>query len=291
MWFWLSLASAALGAVDIILNKRALNKVSAGVLSWAVYTFTIPLLIILSILEGMPVVNLVFWLSIIGSSITFALGKNLINDALKNNLISYIIPLTSFTAIFTYVFGLIFLGENIKAIPLLGLLSIVFGSYILNVDQAKEDVLKPFKLLFTTRASLLFLFALMITSFTAIFDKLSILNSTPSSPTFIMLMDQILMSVLLTGYLIAKEKKTWALQVKQNFWLLLLNSAILLVISYLVFVAYASEGPVALVLGIKRLQIFFALILGYLFLKDKPTKLTWIATFIMILGTIMIKLG
>ena len=87
-----------------------------------------------------------------------------------------------------------------------------------------------------------------------------------------------------------KEKNTWILEIKKNYKILFINSLILQLIGYVVFAAYTT-GPVALVLGIKRLQIFFALILGYLFLKDKPTKHTWIASLIMILGTLMIKMG
>ena len=52
-----------------------------------------------------------------------------------------------------------------------------------------------------------------------------------------------------------------------------------------------TDGPVALVIGVKRLQIFFMLLMGYLFFKDKTTKHIWVATFIMVLGVLMIRLG
>lgn len=35
MWFWLAVGSSILGAVDIILSKKILHKVSTAVLSWS----------------------------------------------------------------------------------------------------------------------------------------------------------------------------------------------------------------------------------------------------------------
>lgn len=125
---------------------------------------------------------------------------------------------------------------------------------------------------------------------TAVFDKIGVLNTVPTNLTFVILIENILETLIVTPYLMVKEKHTWVKEVKGSFVILFINSLVLMVIAYLVFAAYTS-GAIALVLGIKRLQIFFVLILGYLFLKDKPAKHTWLATAVMILGTILIKVG
>ena len=70
MWFWLSLASALLGAVDIILNKKALKNVSPVVLNWALNALPIPILIIIILKSGIPALNITFWIAVTGSSIT-----------------------------------------------------------------------------------------------------------------------------------------------------------------------------------------------------------------------------
>lgn len=221
---------------------------------------------------------------------TFVLGKTIVNDALKNGLLSKIIPLTSFGGVFIYIFGLIFLSESLRPIPILGLLLVIFGSYILNVDQAREDLFKPFKLLFSNKASLLVILGTMFTALTAVFDKMSLLNTNPVSPLFLILIEQVVMSIFLGSYILRREKVTWFTEVKNNFGILFLNSLVFLVVAYFVFVSY-TDGPVALVIGIKRLQILFVLLLGYLFLKDKPAKHLWIAVSVMILGTVLIKIG
>ena len=291
MWFWLALFAAVLGAVDVILSKKILHKVSAAVLTWSLFTLTIPILIYLVLREGIPTLNQFFFIGVLGSSLVFVFSKTIGSGILKKNLISKILPLTSFGGVFTYIFGLIFLSESIRLIPLLGLLSIIFGSYILNADQAREDFLKPFKLIFLRKESLLFLLAIMLGSLKVILDKWALGNTVPTSPIFTILIEQIIMSTMLGAYMVGKESKTWTVEIKKNFGLLFLNSIVFLITGLLVFYAYAFGGPVALVIGVKRLQIFFILVMGYLFFKDKPTKHTWIATAIMILGVLMIKLG
>ncbi|MBF8249895.1 MAG: Integral rane protein [Candidatus Levybacteria bacterium] len=291
MWFWLALASAVLGAVDVILSKKILNKVSPAVLTWFLFASTIPILILLAYLQGIPVLNLYFFVATTASSLIFIFVKMITNSALRRNLISKIMPLSSFSGFFTYIFGLIFLAESIRPLPLLGLFSIISGAYILNADQAREDFLKPFKLLFLKKESLIFILAVMMGSFTAILDKSAIASTIPSSPVFTILIEQTIMTAFLGAYLAQRENRTWFMEIKNNFWLLAVNGIVFLVQGLLVFYAYNFGGAAALVVGVRRLQLFFILLMGYLFFKDKPTKHIWIATAIMILGVLMIKLG
>lgn len=290
MWFWLALGSAILGAVDIILNKKLVHKVSPALLSWALFTLTLPIMIPFAAISGIPTVNLFFLVGILGSSLTFVFAKTLFNGALKNNIVSQILPLTAFGGLFSYIFGLILLSESLRLIPVLGLIAIVAGAYILNADQAREDIFRPFKLLFNTKGALLLLISIMLGSLAVILDKMGVINTFPKNPIFVIICEQVIQSAFMTAYLIKKEGKTWIPPLKQNFIFLSVNSLIYLAISFLIFFAYI-DGPAALVIGIKRMQIFFALIMGIIFLRDKPTKHAWIATIIMILGVLMIKLG
>lgn len=290
MWFWLAMGAALLGAVELIYSKHAVSKVSSTVLAWSVFALSIPPLVVFVALEGIPSVNQTFLIATAASSIVFIYYKVLIYKALKHNLVSKIIPLTAFSGLFTYVLGLILLSETLRPIPILGLICTMIGAYILNADQAREDFLKPIKLLFSNKYSLYFLFAVFLSSTTAVLDKMGIINTKPISPIFVILVEQVLQSVILFFFLLNKEQTKWFKEVKDHFWVLLINSLIFLAVGFLVFYAY-TDGPVALVLGIKRLQIFLVLILGYIFFKDKPTKHSWVATAVMVLGAVLIKIG
>lgn len=290
MWFWLALASAVLGAIEIILAKRVLNKVNGALLAWSSFVLTLPIITVITLLQGIPSINTLFIIAVTGSSLFYVLARTIFNNALKDNLVSQILPLTAFSGVFTYVFGLVLLSETIRPLPVIGLFTVIGGSYILHVDQYKEHILRPFKLLVVSKGAFLILVSILLGSVTAVFDKLGVKNTIPENPTFVVFMDQALQSVLMTIYLVKSQSGSWIAPLKENFKMLFLISLIFLGTSLLVVWSYI-EGPVALVLGVKRLQIFFILIMGYIFLKDKPTIQSWIATLVMILGVFMIKMG
>lgn len=290
MWFWFAFGSAILGAVDVTLNKKLLHNVSAALLTWSLFALTLPIVAIIALAQGFPSINQLFFVGVFGSAFSFVFAKTVMNETLKQNSVSKVYPLTAFSGFFTYIFGLLLLSETIRPIPVLGLSTIIVGSYFLNLDMARESFFKPFKILFSSKASILYLFAIMLSSITSVFDKMGIISTEPNSPVFVMLFEQAIMSALLFLFLVKKENATWLPELKGNFGVLFLNSLFFLVVSFLVFYAFLS-GPVALAMAIKRLQIFFILILGFLFFKDKPAKHVWISTLIMILGVILIKIG
>ncbi len=289
MWFWLAFSASIIGSIDVILSKHCLKHVSAPVLTWALFTLPLPFLLYFAVRAGIPSLTQSFYVGAIGSSLAFVISKTIANSAYKKNDLSTIFPLTSFAGIFNYVLGLLFLSETIRPIPLLGLFTVIIGSYILNLDQAKEGFLKPFKILFTNKTSLLFLFSMLLNSLTSIFDKIGITNTQPVNPTFVLLVENVCMSLILTIYL-CKKQPGWFKELKTNFSSLLINSSVYQIKSLIVFTAFIG-GPVALVMGIARLQIFFILLLSYFFFKDRPSKHVWFASFIMALGVLLIKLG
>src|SRR3989338_8416383 len=238
MWFTFALISAFLGAIDIILNKKCLEKVSPALLSLALYSLTLPILILLVLNSGLPTINQFFYYGVLGSAVTFTIAKIITYDSFKQNQLSKIFPLTAFSGIFTYIFGLLLLSETIRLIPIIGLFSVIIGSYLLNIDQAKEGLLKPFRLIFTNKLSILFLFAVLLASLTAVFDKIEVKNTDPYNPLFTIFIEQLIMSFILFFYLRKKENHTWYRQLKNNLFLLFINSALFLIVALLVFYAF-----------------------------------------------------
>jgi uncharacterized membrane protein len=286
MWFWLSLLSSASGAVETIITKKALHNVSPAILSWTLFALTLPIYIVWVIIEGKFNLNAIFFISATASSILYVFGKTLSNTSIKKGLVSHIFPLTAFSGLFTYIFGLVFLQEHIALFPLFGLFIIIIGAYLLNVEAAKEHILKPLQLLFTKKESLLFLLSLLLTSACAMFDKTAIKQSTPAMT---LLVENIIMLTLLTPYL-TKKNPQWFGTIKTHFPILFLNSLIFALMSLLVFFAII-DGPIALVAGVKRSQIFFVLLLSTLLLKEKVRPSVWLASAIMAAGVILIKIG
>jgi len=272
----------------VVLTKKALKKISAPLVTWVLFSLNTPIVALIAFKDGVTQVNYLFFVGAIGSASIFAIAKTLRLVAIKQALLSKIAPLATFNAVFAYLLALIFLSEKIQLMGVVGLLLITMGAYILNAEELGKDLLKPFRLLITEKASLLFLLGVALTSVTAIFDKVSITNTFPTNPSLTLLMENIIVSFLLLIYL-QKKKKGWLGELKENFKFLTLTSLVYMVAVIAVFSAFAT-GPVALVIGIKQLQLFFVLFLSYLTFKDKPTKHSLLASVIMVMGVVLIKL-
>ena len=289
MWFWYALLSGLVSAVSIILNKKALKNINASLVSWSLFAFSIPFLIYPAFKDGIPKVNNLFWIVITASVVSFAYAKTLTLKSLKGSLMSEIVPLAFFMVLFNYLFGLIFLSESLRLIPIIGLVLIVVGGYFLKVEEAKEDILRPFKLLLTNKESRAYLLAMIIMPLTTIFDKIGLRNIQPVNQSFLLLMENI-MTMILIGFYMTKKDKQWFSDLKNNFWSLFISGVAYMALS-LLFMYGITTGAVALVSGVKKLEVFFVLILGWLLFGDKPKRGVWIGSLIMLIGVILIKLG
>lgn len=287
MWFWYGLAAAFVGAVEVVVSKKILNRVSPSLFTWSLFTLSLPLLAILSFKEGVGSVNNLFWIGTFGSSALFVFSKTMSNDSIKHGVLSKLFPLSGLGALFTYLFGLVLLSEHLNFIAVLGIILLIAGTYALNVDKAREGIWQPIKLLFKEKIAFVFIAAIVLSSLSGIFDKVGLTNVSPRSTVFPLLAEDVFLSVFLLAYMLGFEKN-WLKQLKDNFWVLFLNSVVYMISNLLTFSGFLS-GPVALTSGIKRMQILFVFLLGFFVLKDKPTKHAWLAAALMITGVILLK--
>ena len=289
MWFWYAIFSALVSAISVILNKKALKNINASLVSWSLFAFSIPFLIYPAFKDGWPKLNTVFWIAITASVVSFAYAKTLTLKSLKGSLMSEIVPLAFFMVLFNYLFGLIFLSESLRLIPIIGLIFVIVGGYFLKVEEAKEDILKPFKLLLTNKESRAYLLAMIIMPLTSIFDKYGLKNIQPVNQSFLLLLENIMTTILIGSYMTKKDQK-WMTDLKNHFWSLCLNGVVYTILA-LLFLYGITTGAVALVSGVKKLEVFFVLVLGWLLFGDKPKRGVWIGSLIMLVGVVLIKLG
>lgn len=289
MWFWFAILSALVSAISVILNKKALKNINASLVSWSLFAFSIPFLIYPAFKDGWPKLNAIFWIAITASVVSFAYAKTLTLKSLKGSLMSEIVPLAFFMVLFNYLFGLIFLSESLRLIQIIGLIFIIIGGYFLKVEEAKEDILKPFKLLLTNKESRAYLLAMIIMPLTSIFDKYGLKNIQPVNQSFLLLLENFMTTVLI-GFYMTKKDPNWIKDLKVNFKMLFINGLVYTGVAVL-FLYGITTGAVALVSGVKKIEVFFVLILGWLLFGDKPKKGVWIGSLIMLIGVALIKLS
>lgn len=289
MWFWFALTSALTSAISVTLNKKALYRVNASLVSWTLFAFSLPFLAYPSFKDGLPKLNGIFWLVMLGSVLSFTFAKTLSLKSLKSSLMSEVVPLAYFNVLFQYVLGLAFFSEAIRFLPVSGLLLIVAGGYILKVEEAREGFWQPIRLLFTNKNAFMYLLAMFMMSLSTVFDKAGLLNMRPVNQSFYLFLGNAISTIIIGAYMV-KKKTDWVGDIKRNFWVLF-GSALAYVIVSLAYLYGISSGPLALVSGVKKLEVFFILMIGLMFFRDRPKKGVWIGSIIMLLGVLLAKLG
>lgn len=289
MWFWYALFSALTSAISVILNKKALYKINAALVSWALFVISIPILVYPALKNGFPKLNLVFWLAALSSALIFAYAKTLALKSLKNSLISEVVPLAFFNVIYQYIIGIFIFSEVLKLLPLTGLVLIIIGGYLLKIEESKEDFWRPFKILFTNKAAFMYLVAMFLMALSTVFDKLALINMQPINQSFYLLLGNIFVTIIIWFYLFKKDVN-WLKDLKNNFLILSLGGITYTAVS-LSYLIGITTGALALVSGVKKFEVIFILILGWLIFKDKPKKSIWLGSLIMLLGVILTKLG
>lgn len=290
MWFYFALATSLISAVSIILNKRILKDVSPSVLTWCTLVLATPIIAIFAIKEGIPNLNILFVTGVVGSVLFYTISQITQFRAMKIADLSAIYPLVSLGPIFTLLVAFLPpLNEKPGLIAIVGILVTLFGTYVLNVSNAKEGLLKPIKLLFENKASALMIFSVLVGSVVVVFDKLAINNTLPKSTTFVLLVENILVIVGLLPTLYLKTRN-FAREIFDNKRLFIILGVLNAFSTIFAFSA-TGGGDVGIVSTIFKAQLLFVLLFSFLFFKDRPKFETIVGSIIMILGVVLIKIG
>jgi len=290
MWFYIALATSVISAISVIFSKKILKGVSPSVLTWCTLVLATPIIAVFAIKEGIPNLNTLFIAGVVGSVIFYTASEIIQFRAMKIADLSAIYPLVSLGPIFTLIVAFLPpLNEKPGFIAIIGVLITLLGVYVLNVNNAKEGLLKPIKLLFENKASALMILSVVINSVVIAFDKLAINNTIPQNTTFVLLAENILVIVGLLPILYLRNKN-FTRQIFDNKKLFIILGLLNAVSTILAFSAVGS-GSVGLVSTILKTQLLFVLLFSFIFFKDKPRLETIIGSIIMILGVVLIKIG
>lgn len=288
MWFWYALASAFLVGLSIAVSKRALVDINTSLVTWALFTLSLPVLLIIALWNGVPKATPLFYGGAVLSGFVFVFSKLIELRAVKESALASVYPLTTFSTIFTYILGVMLLSEHVRTIALIGLFITLFGAYLLNIAKAKEGVWQPLITLLREPSSSRILLAMVFAAFSSIFDKTALLNIENGNPAFTLIVENIVMATLLTGYL-SQRHTGWTKTLKKNFGMLLLMSLIYAAGGIATFKAFAM-GPIALASAVKRTQVLWVFLFGILFFAERPSRNAWFATLLMLAGVVLMKL-
>lgn len=285
IWFLYALSAAIFSAINRTLIKNAGAKSSDITVTFSLYLFASIPAIMLIPLVNFPIIQTEFYLYVLFGAITDIAGIIFMSKSLRLAPMGRAVPLLAFTPAILLFTGFILVGEVPTLIGAAGVVIIVFGSYILHLDTKQYSLIQPLKLLTTSPGARYMLGTALCFSFTGPFYKQAILHSSPS---FALIVGLPLSVVLLMLYQLFRKQSIGRLfPEKDNLITLLFLGASVFIVAYSTNLAF-STGLVSYVISIKRLSIFFNILIGFFIFKEQNLGRNLLAASIMIAGATII---
>ena len=287
-WFVFALGCAILAAFAAVLSKEALNKENAVEFSTALaitnVVVSIPLVYWLNI-NIQPVV----WCVIFFSASLGAGGFLLTAKALRHMEISVISPLKNFSPAFTAFLAFIFLSEQLTLMHVAGISVLILGSYILEIDFEKHDMLGPLIEIKNSKYIHVLFGSLAFYAVSAISGKYALSFANPITVLFL---TQLFVAIVFLVYItVFYDGKRDIIDGFENAGKIIVAIAALTV-SYRVLQYQAmSMEYVSLVIPIKRMSTLFSTVIGGELFHEEGVWRKSMACVIMILGATLIVLG
>jgi drug/metabolite transporter (DMT)-like permease len=267
-WLILGLGAALGDSGADVLTKRYFVQPSPYGMALVRLLAGVPFLVVVILGLRLPQLTPPFWFIMAAMLPLEAAAMLLYMKALRVCHLSLCVPFLAFTPVFLIFTGWLVLGERLSRWGVAGTVMIALGSYTLGLGadgNAKTGVLAPLKALVRERGARLMLIVAAIYSLTAALCKAAILHSGPAY--FGTLYPLIFTGLMVSSYPFNPVPLRPALKAHLGWWLIL---GFCLALSCLTLALGMALAPVAYLVAVKRLSLLVSVILGGLWLKERP---------------------
>src|SRR3989338_6090569 len=287
LWLILSLFAALSTATNNLVQKLALNKYNDYIVSWAVWFFSLPIIIITLFIVKIPNLNLLSIFLLFITGILEMIAIILYVKAIKISGLAITVPFLSFTPVFLTIISWIFLNEIPSLLGASGIFLIFLGSYIIKTE-GRFISFQPIRSLFRDKGSIYMLIAAFL--YAVVTPLYKILINQTKNPLAVSGLAIISICILSTLYIMIRFKENPIRTAsKTNIWILLIIGTLSALMSLASFKAQSLTLN-AYMISVKRLSIVFSIIYGYIFFKEKGIIKNVVAALIMIFGTVLIAI-
>ena len=281
-WYLIAFISALLSALAAIGQKKLLFDMEALDFSLILSIINALIALILIPIIQFNEISTLSLLILYFKTIIGALAFLFVMLAIKNLEISGALPLMILTPAF------FILGENLSALEIVGLGTLLMGIYILETSTT-SSMLESLKVFRTSRYKRYLVGAILLFTISTLIDKF-LLKNHQLAPISFLFFQQIFLAInFVIIYLLSKGKVsslTKSVSIKMVLSVLLIS---LFTIGYRYTQLEAMKiAPVALVLSIKRTSIFFAAIIGGRIFSERALLRRGIATLFLLIGVYLI---
>ena len=288
-WYVFAIISAFLAAGSLIFRKEGLFKVHAmefattrtfvcAVCSLILLPFVITQF---SLIE----IGLIYVVSLLSTA-----GITFMSKSLKHMEISTAVPLLNLMPAFLVIWSFIFLSESLSLYHLIGIALLIFGTYVLEIDDKFHNFLKPFREMKNSKYFHYVLFAVIFFSFSALLDKV-LLNKYTTPMRFLALVWIFIAINFLIMHFFKYDGWKGVVHTFKKTKLLVVFAGVFAFFSTFFYYQAAAVAFIALVIPIKRMSTLITTIVGGELLHDHHLVHRIIACVIMVGGAILIILA
>lgn len=294
MEFWLILvlfSAMLLAAFMLMLRRDVMHEHNTQVFSFMYFPFLI-LIPLLSRWSGEPIEHAVFrefWLLFLVGGVAVAVSLYCNAKALKRLPLTVVGPLRNLSPFFVALLGLFLLGQQLSPINIAGLVVIVAGVILLDVDIRHPSNISGFLRDLKNPATFLLVLAAICISFSPIIAKV-ILEET-NIFTFMYYQSMILLFIYWVVHIaMHRSLPSKGLSVHEILWLLLTGVTLFLA-DVFYFLAIAFPGAlVAVIFGVRRLSNLFVTVFGGAVMHEQNGLYKAAVCLVMVAGTILLVL-
>ena len=286
-WISLTLFSAFSLATADALSKRYLSHYRPGELVLVRFGVSGALLVPLLLWQSWPPLSAVFWGWIAVSLPLELVAMWLYMLAIRDSPLSLTLPYMAFTPVFNTLTGYLLLGETVSWTGFSGILLVVLGAWLLNIEAAQggagAGVLAPFRAITRERGSRLMLAVAAIYSLTSVTSKAAMLQVTPGffGPFYFALLG--IASALLFA---SRDVGSWRALGRHpvaHLGVGLFMAA--MVVAHFYAIAHIE---VAYMVAVKRTSLLFGLLYGAWLFREPGLRKNLLAGLLMVLGVYLI---
>lgn len=286
IWLVFGFLTAFFESIKDLCGKQALTKTDPLNVVFAGCLIALPMTIPAIFLEGIPKVDLVYFVALFSAAAMHCLANILYVKAIKSSPLSVTLPMISFTPIFMMLSAPFMINESPNRLGFIGVVLIVCGAYFLNISERKKGVLAPFKALLSERGPRLMLLVSFIWSISGNIDRIGISHSN----LHFWLFSIVLMITLMLFPFVKRDSLTDLLQSKDTLQILLavgfFNG-----LSMICYIETIDRTLIAYAVSVKRFSILLGLVGAYFLFKERNVSQRFFGATIMLAGLILVSFG
>lgn len=264
-WYYFVLMAAVSYAFFIIYTKKALliehSIEFSSVLSIVLFLFSLPLLFFINFDLNTSQIALIY---VSSSLFTMAFLFNM--RAIRHMDVSIVAPLMTFNVAITSILAIIFLGERLTAMQVIGILFLLAGAYILQTHHRESSLFEPLKKMFTSRHVMYLLASLLMFSLAFLIIKNAISIDNPErigAIDYIFLLNGfVALNFFIMITLFYNGIKTYKAGMKQ-LKLIAIPAALILIYRILQVTAMSLPyAKLSLIVALNEVYVFFVVLIG-----------------------------